>query len=73
VIVDSNVRSPRNNDVVVAILDSKATIKRFIDDRANGQVVLQADSQYDYEPVFLHEDDDFSISGKVIAVIKNPL
>lgn len=50
----------------------KAAIKRFIDDRANGQVVLLADSFYDYEPIFLHEDDDFSISGKVVAVIKNP-
>jgi SOS-response transcriptional repressor LexA len=73
VIVDSRIRSPRSNDVVVAIIDNKATIKRFIDDRANGQVVLRADSFYDYEPIFLHEDDEFSISGKVVAVIKNPI
>ncbi|MCU1295185.1 MAG: hypothetical protein JWP08_4035 [Bryobacterales bacterium] len=73
IIVDARSRTPRNGDVVVAVIDNKATVKRFIDDRANGQVVLQADSFYDYEPVFLHEDDDFSISGKVIAVIKNPL
>lgn len=72
VIVDAGARSPRNNDVVVAIIDSKATIKRFIDDRVNGQIVLRADSFYDYEPIFLHADDDFSISGKVIAVLKNP-
>jgi SOS-response transcriptional repressor LexA len=72
VIVDAGARSPRNNDVVVAIIDNKATIKRFIDDRANGQIVLRADSFYDYEPIFLHADDDFSISGKVISVLKNP-
>jgi repressor LexA len=70
VIVDSNQRAPKTNDVVVAILDSRATIKRFIDDRANEQVVLKADSSFDYEPIHLHPDDDFSISGKAIAVIK---
>jgi repressor LexA len=70
VVVDSNDRNVRTNDVVVAIIDDKATIKRFIDDRVNGQVVLRADSSHDYEPIHLHPDDDFAISGKVIAVIK---
>ena len=70
VIVDSNSKSPQNNDVVVAIIDGKATIKRFIVDKPNQQYVLRADSSYDYEPIHLHEDDDFSISGKAIAVIK---
>lgn len=72
VIVDSKDKGVRTNDVVLAIIDNRATIKRFIDDRANGQVVLQADSSLDYEPIHLHSDDDFSISGKVIAVIKRP-
>ena len=72
VLVDGRRTSPSNRDVVVAIMDNKATIKRFIDDRANGQIVLRADSSFDYEPIYLHPDDDFSISGKVIAVVKNP-
>ena len=70
VVVDSNDRNVRTNDVVLAIIDDRATIKRFIDDRANGQVVLRADSSFDYEPIHLHPDDDFTISGKVVAVIK---
>jgi len=70
VIIDSNSRSPQTNDIVVAIIDNKATIKRFIDDRVNGQIVLTADSSSDYEPIHLHQDDDFSISGKAVAVIK---
>jgi repressor LexA len=70
VIVDSRDTSVRTNDVVVAILDNKATIKRLIDDRANDQIVLRADSSFDYEPIHLHPDDDFSISGKVVAVVK---
>jgi SOS-response transcriptional repressor LexA len=62
---------PRTGDVVLAIIDNKATIKRFIDDRKNGQVILKADSSFDYEPIYLHPDDDVNISGKVIGIIKN--
>lgn len=72
VIVDGNSKVPRENDVVLAIIDGSATIKRFIDDRENGQIVLKADSSFDYDPIYLHPEDDFQISGKVIGVIKKP-
>ena len=72
VIVDSEDKSVDTGDVVLAIIDSKATVKRFIDDRANGQIVLMADSSYDYAPIYLHPSDDFSISGKVVGIIKKP-
>jgi len=71
-IVDSTIHAPSNNDAVLAIIDSKATIKRFIEDKENDQIVLKADSSYDYEPIYLHADDDFQINGKVIGVIKRP-
>ena len=71
VIIDSKYRDAETNDVVLAIIDNKATIKRFIDDRKNGQVVLKADSSFDYEPIYLHPDDEFFINGKVVGVIKN--
>jgi SOS-response transcriptional repressor LexA len=71
-IVDSRCREPRNNQIVVAVVDNRATIKRFIDDRQNGQIVLQADSSFDYEPIYLHPEDDFTISGTVVGVIKKP-
>ena len=71
-IIDSQRRDPRNNQVILAIIDNKATIKRFIDDRKNGQIVLRADSSFDYESIYLHPDDDFSINGIVIGVIKKP-
>ena len=73
VIVNSEDKEPDNNDVVVAIGDNKATIKRFIDDRRNGQIVLKADSSFDYGPIYLHPDDELIISGKVISVIKKPV
>lgn len=72
VIIDSQYKNPENNAIVLAIIDSKAAIKRFIDDRKNGQVVLRADSSFDYEPIHLHPDDEFTISGKVIDVVKKP-
>jgi repressor LexA len=72
VVVDRRRVTPQQGDVVVAIIDGKATVKRFIDDRPNGQIVLKADSSFDYEPIHLHPDDEFSISGTVIGVVKRP-
>ncbi len=70
VLVDSEAKTVRNGDIVVAIIDNKATIKRIIFDKANHQVVLRADSSLDYDPIHLHADDDFTLSGKVVGVIK---
>lgn len=72
VIVDRTDTSPETGDVVLAIIDDKATIKRFIDDRENNQIVLKADSSFDYDPIYIHSDDGFSINGKIISVIKRP-
>lgn len=72
VIIDKDDLDVSTNDVVLAIVDNKGTIKRFIDDREHGQIVLMADSSYDYEPIHLHPDDHFSINGKIIGVIKRP-
>lgn len=72
VIVDSKDKSVETGNVILAIIDNKATIKRLIDDRKNEQIVLKADSSFDYEPIYLHPDDDFFINGKIVCVIKKP-
>ena len=72
VIIDSEDKNVSTDDVVLAVIDDRATIKRLIHDRANGQIVLLADSSFDYAPIYLHPNDDFIISGKAIAVIKRP-
>ena len=72
VIIDSKQKTPINGKVYLIIIDGKATIKRYIEDKDNNQIVLMADSSYDYAPIYLHEDDDFSVSGRVINVIKKP-
>lgn len=72
IIVNSVNKDVKTGDVVLAIVDNKATVKKYLDDRANGQIVLLAESTFDYEPIFLHEDDDFAISAKVIGIVKKP-
>ena len=72
IIIDKEDHDLNTGDVILAIVDSKATVKKFIDDRANGQIVLMAESSFDYAPIYLHQDDDFTISGKAVGVIKKP-
>jgi repressor LexA len=72
IIINKDDKDVKTGDIVLAIVDDKATVKRFIDDRENGQIVLAAESSYDYEPIYLHADDEFTINGKVVAVIKRP-
>lgn len=72
ILIDSKSRDAKTGDVVLAIVDGRATVKKFVDDRVNGQIVLMAESSFDYAPIHLHEDDDFEINGKVVAIIKRP-
>lgn len=72
VIIDKNRVDATTGDIVLAIVDNKATIKKLIDDRANDQIVLVAESSFDYAPIYLHVDDDFTINGKAIGIVKKP-
>lgn len=72
VIVDNTDATPSNGDVILAVIDNKATIKKFLRDDKNQQIVLKAESSLDYEPIYIHSQDDFCISGKVVGVIKKP-
>jgi repressor LexA len=71
VLVDSEALNYKNGDIVVAIIDGMATIKRYMEDAENNRVVLKADSTEKYLPIFIHGDDDFQLSGKVVGVIKS--
>ncbi len=72
VVVDSKYSSPKNGDIVVAVIDGMATIKRYKEDKKNNQIVLEAESTENFLPIFIHEGDDFVVSGKVVEVIKKP-
>lgn len=70
VVVDANQKSPESGQYVVSIIENKANIKKFILDKENKRIVLKSESTQDYLPIFIHEDDQYQISGKVIDVIK---
>lgn len=71
VLVDSEYKTYKQGDIVVAVIDGLATIKRYREDKANKTIILEADSTEKYLPIFIHEGDDFQISGKVVGIIKS--
>jgi SOS-response transcriptional repressor LexA len=72
-IVESTNRKPENGNVVVSVFDNVANIKKFHWDKENNRVVLLSESTKDFPPIFIHEDDDFNITGYVTQVIKKPI
>lgn len=72
VIVDGDVRAPKDGDVVLSVIDGLANLKRFYLDKKNRQIALVSESTQDFPPIYIHEDDDFFVNGKVVQVIKKP-
>lgn len=70
VIIDSKVVSPHDGDYVVSIIDGMANIKKYRFDRKNSRIALLSESTQEYDPIFIHKNDDFKINGKVIDVVK---
>lgn len=71
-IVDSSDTNPIDGDIVVSVFDDVANVKRFRWDAENNRVVLVSESSHDFPPIFIHEDDDYHVVGKVVQVIKKP-
>ena len=70
VVVDSEQKSPELGHYVVSIIDEVANIKKFVPDRKNKRIILQSESSKEYLPIFIHEDDKYEVSGRVVSVIK---
>ena len=70
VVVDSSYKNPKNGDIVVAVIDGMGTIKRYKNDKQNDCIVLESESTETFMPIFIHNGDDFLISGRVVDVIK---
>lgn len=56
-----------NGEIVVAMLNEEATVKRFY--RESGRVRLQPENRT-MEPIFADEHADFAILGKVVALFR---
>ena len=65
VIVDSK-KEARNRDIVVALLQDEATVKRYME--INGRKYLKAENPK-YKNI--HPKNEWTISGKVVGVIRN--
>lgn len=70
VIVDSEQKSPESGHYVVFVIDEVANIKKFVPDRKNKRIILQSESSKEYLPIFIHKDDKYEVSGRVVGVIK---
>ena len=57
---------PRENDIVIAVVDSDLTVKRY--KPSNNGIVLQAENP-DHRDIHVTQDQDFSIWGVVMHVI----
>ena len=71
VIVDAEQKTPQSGEYVVSVIDGMANVKKFIVDKKNQHIVLQSESSQDYFPIFVHAEDNYQVSGKVVDVIKN--
>lgn len=71
VIIDHDYKDPKDGDIVLSIIDGVANIKRFYKDE-EGNVVLASDSSQHYPPIYIHRDDNYMVSGRVVKVIKKP-
>lgn len=61
----------QDGDVVVAIIDNSATVKRF--KRGDGMITLYPESTNPLnQPIFLDKDTAVMFNGKVIKVLENP-
>lgn len=62
--------TPENGDIIISNIGGLANVKKF--KREPGRIVLVSESvrQGDFSPIFIDEQDDYSVEGKVVDVIK---
>ena len=70
IIVDPEQRTPETGHYVVSIIDEFANVKKFVRDQKNKRVILRSESTEDFPPIFIHEDDKYEISGRVVDIFK---
>ncbi len=66
VIVKSQ-KSANNNEIVIAMVDSDTTVKRYKKNKTNIELIP---ANKDFSPIIISDKDDFSILGKVVGVYR---
>ncbi len=69
VLIDSDQRVPNPGDYVLSIIEGSANIKKFTY-TSDGHIALVSESTEKFAPIYISEDDQFMINGKVVQVIK---
>jgi len=69
VIVDSDVRGIQHGDYVLSIINGCANIKKLGVHKGYLRLISESDNP-EHKPIYLSSEDDFMISGKVLAVVK---
>ncbi|MFN4144933.1 MAG: LexA family protein [Runella sp.] len=67
-IVDRS-KTPKNNDIVIAVLEGEFTVKRF---QKKGNQCWLIPEHPAYEPILITEDMDFQVWGVVTYIINQP-
>ncbi len=65
-----NAYVPKDNDIIVSNIGGLANVKKFKREPDRIVLIPQSHRQSDFLPIFIHEDDDYSVEGKVVDVIK---
>jgi len=66
VIVKSQ-KSANNNEIVIAMVDNDTTVKRYIKNDKNIELIP---ANKDYKSIIVSKKDDFSILGKVVGIYR---
>lgn len=70
VIVDGDQRNPTPGDYILSIISNCANIKKYARSK-DGNIALLSESESKYAPIYISEDDEFIVNGKVVQVIKS--
>lgn len=70
ILVDSTWKHYNNGDRVLVVINGMATVKTFRTVDGKNIALIPESSDKKHKPIFLTEDDDFVINGKVIDVLK---
>jgi SOS regulatory protein LexA len=70
ILVDSTWKHYNNGDKVLVVINGMATVKTYRTVDGKNIVLLPESTDKKHKPIFLTEEDDFVINGKVIDVLK---
>ncbi len=70
ILVDSSWKHYDNGDRVLVVIDGLATVKTYRTVDGKNIALIPESTDKKHKPIFLTEDDDFVINGKVIDVLK---